>query len=257
MNFHPFVRGVDLSTIGVWECDGKIVGVVHPEDPDGGIYLELHPEFGLLRDPMLAYAEANLAHIDGPERRMRVFINDLDDELQHLASERGYAKDGTAEPTTRFDIDGQVPRPSIPDGYRVSTVAEYGDAVLESRLFWRGFNHGDEPPNDGREEREFMRSAPNFDPELNILVIAPDGGLLSYCGMWMDPVNKVAYVEPVCTDPDHRRLGLSSAAIYEGIRRCAERGATVAFVGSNQPLYLSMGFKPHYRTSAWAREWAG
>ncbi|MDP6821839.1 MAG: GNAT family N-acetyltransferase [Dehalococcoidia bacterium] len=256
MNFHPFVRVLDLSRIGLWESGGQIVGAVHPEDPEGGVYFELHPDFGDLRAEMLEYAEAHLALDNDGVKRMRVFINDLDEELQGIAADRGYAMDGSAEPMTRFDIADEIPAHPIPDGYRVSNLTLDGDAVKESRLFWRGFNHGDEPPGDGREDREFMRSAPNFDTDLNIVVVAPDGTLASYCGTWMDPVNHVAYVEPVCTDPDHRRLGLASAAVLAGIRRCAERGATVAFVGSDQPAYLSMGFAPHHRTSAWAREWS-
>lgn len=40
------------------------------------------------------------------------------------------------------------------------------------------------------------------------------------------------YVEPVATDPDYRRMDLGKAAVLEGIRRCGELGAEVAYVGS-------------------------
>ena len=125
-----------------------------------------------------------------------------------------------------------------------------------TRLLWRGFNHGDEPPNDAIEERKLMQSAPNYRRDLNIVAEAPDGNFVSYCGMWYEPVHEIAYVEPVCTDPDYRRKGLASAAVLEGIRRCGQQGARVAYVGAIRPVYLAIGFRQIYNRSAWRREWS-
>lgn len=85
--------------------------------------------------------------------------------------------------------------------------------------------------------------------------MAPDGAYVSYCGMRQDHANRVAYVEPVCTDPDYRRMGLGTAVVLEGIRRCGMEGATIATVGSNQPFYTSRGFKKLFDIDLWAREW--
>jgi predicted N-acetyltransferase YhbS len=73
--------------------------------------------------------------------------------------------------------------------------------------------------------------------------------------MWYEPVYKIAYVEPVATDPDYRRMGLGRAAVMEGIRRCGVLGAGTACVGSSRPFYLSMGFRQVYTISTWQREW--
>jgi predicted N-acetyltransferase YhbS len=75
------------------------------------------------------------------------------------------------------------------------------------------------------------------------VVEAPDGDFVSFCGMWLDAVNRIAYVEPVATDPSYRFMGLGKAVVLEGIRRCAGLGATVAFVGSGQTFYEAIGFK--------------
>ena len=137
----------------------------------------------------------------------------------------------------------------------MKSLAEDNDLRKLGRALWRGFNHGDEPPDDGIEDRKFMQSAPNYRKDLNIVVEAPDGNFVSYCGMWYEPEHSIAYVEPVATDPDYRRMGLASAAVLEGIRRCGEQGATVACVGTTKPLYLSLGFRPAYSSSVWQREW--
>ena len=78
---------------------------------------------------------------------------------------------------------------------------------------------------------------------------------MSYCGTWYEPVHSIAYVEPVCTDPDYRRRGLGRAAVMEGIRRCGRLGATLAWVGATRPFYLALGFQPVYSSSVWQREW--
>jgi hypothetical protein len=51
-----------------------------------------------------------------------------------------------------------------------------------------------------------MQSAPNYRKDLNVVVEAPDGNFVSYCGVWYEPENALAYVEPVATDPDYLDL---------------------------------------------------
>ena len=75
----------------------------------------------------------------------------------------------------------------------------------------------------------------------------------AFAGLWFEPVNRFGYVEPVATDPDYRRMGLGTAAVLEGIRRCGELGAAVAYVGSGQPFYLAMGFRTLYTQRCWMR----
>ena len=111
---------------------------------------------------------------------------------------------------------------------------------------YRGFDHPGEPPADGVEGRKKMQSAPNFRKSLNIILESSDGDFASYCGMWYEPNHKIAYVEPFATDPDYRRMGLGTAAVLEGIRRCGELGATVAYVGTARAFYLNIGFKKLY-----------
>jgi predicted N-acetyltransferase YhbS len=71
--------------------------------------------------------------------------------------------------------------------------------------------------------------------------------------MFYEENNQYAYVEPVATDPDFRRLGLGKAAVLEGIRRCAASGAKEAFVGSDQLFYQAIGFEKVYNTECWVR----
>jgi predicted N-acetyltransferase YhbS len=84
---------------------------------------------------------------------------------------------------------------------------------------------------------------PDYRKELNIIVVANDGNYVAYTGTWFETTGKYAYVEPVSTDPDYCLRGLGKAALLEGIRRCGELGAKVAYVGSDRPFYQSMGLE--------------
>ena len=254
MHYHPLIRGVDLGSIGIWESQGEIVGVVHPEHDPGTVYFELDPQYGALRREMLEFAEAHLSTARGGARRLRILITDGDDEFRSVASGLGYAETDAHETTSQLMIPNRPPHGSLPADFRLKSLADDNDLRQVTRVFWRGFNHGDEPADYEIEDRRFMQSAPNYRKDLNLVVAAPDGNFVSYCGMWYEPVHAIALVEPVATDPDYRGMGLARAAVLEGIRRCGELGASVAYVGSKQPLYLSLGFRPEYSSPVWERE---
>jgi predicted N-acetyltransferase YhbS len=98
-----------------------------------------------------------------------------------------------------------------------------------------------------------MQSGPNFRKDLTIVAEAPTGDFVSFCGLWYVGRNKLAYVEPMATDPDYRRMGLGKAAMMEGIRRCGGEGATVAYVGSDQEFYLAAGFRKLFDSRCWLK----
>jgi predicted N-acetyltransferase YhbS len=255
MHYHSLIRNVDLNAIGIWEARGEVVGVVHPEHAMGTAYVEIDPRYDHLKAAMLRYAEQHLSTLSDGVRRVRVYINEQDNHFQELALERGYARGGGYEPMSRFAIPDLFPAISLPEGFRLKSLAEDNDLQKVDQVLWRGFDHGDEPPEGEIEDRAFMQSAPNYRKDLNLVVEAPNGHFVSYCGMWYEPVHAIAYVEPVATDPDYRRMGLGRAVVLEGIRRCGALGATAAYVGSAMPFYLALGFRQIYNRSAWQREW--
>jgi GNAT superfamily N-acetyltransferase len=255
MHYHPSIEEVELDRIGIWEEDGEIVGVVHPEHSMGTAYFEIDSRFEELKPEMLAYAEKNLSVARVGTGELEIFINDRDVNFQSLAAARGYLRTGRSQAMSRFVIPHPFPKIPLPHGFRLKSLAEDNDLRKLNRLIFRGFDHGAEPPDSGDTVRRFMQSAPNYRRELNVVVESRGGDFVSYCGMWFEAVNRVAYVEPVCTDPDYRRRGLASAAVLEGIRRCGELGAKSAYVGAITLLYLCLGFRQTHTSSVWRKQW--
>jgi predicted N-acetyltransferase YhbS len=204
---------------------------------------------------MLAYAEESLAAATDRGQALRVYINDADAAFQDVAAAMGYQKGGGSEPMSCLAVSSAPAPVSLPAGFRLKSLADDNDLRKVARVLWRGFNHEGDPPEEEIDDRRFIQSAPNFRRDLNVVVQAPGGDLVSYCGMWYESVHRIAMVEPVATDPDYRRQGLGRAAVLEGVRRCAERGATIAYVGSSKPFYQSIGFRQVYNCSIWRREW--
>jgi len=247
----------DLERIGIWEDQGRIVGVVHFEERFGQAYFQQHPDYPHLKADMLDYAEANLSALSSNgERSLRAFLSDFDHQFESIARARGYRENRDAgECMSRLDLRTPPPVVAIPDGFGLKSLAEDNDLVKINRVLHRGFGHPGEPPESEIEVRRRLEKAPHFRKELTIVAESPRGDFLSYCGVWYESVNRFAMVEPVATDPDYRKLGLGRACVLEALRRAREVGATVAYVGTDMPFYLSFGFKRMSLYRAWERSW--
>jgi predicted N-acetyltransferase YhbS len=256
MHSHPWLDEKSLDNIGIWEDSGRIVGAVHHESILGEAFFEIHPRYTHLKPEMLEHAEKYLyGKTQDGRRYIKAFVNDFDKDFESLVKSRGYEIDNTyARPMTQLKItQPSGPAISLPDGFRLKSLAEDNDLAKIDRVFWRGFNHGDEPPAIDFGGRKKMQSVPNFRKDLNIVIEAPDGNYVAYAGAWFEPKNKFAYIEPVCTDPDYRRRGFGKTTVLEGVRRCGELGAQVAYVGSIQPFYRAMGFKKLHTCNCWIK----
>jgi GNAT superfamily N-acetyltransferase len=235
------------------------VAVAHYESRLGEAFFEFHPAYRHLRQEMLDYAEQNLLGHSQKKvgwQFLCAFVNDDDQEFQSLVKARGYEKraDGN-RPLAEFAIPDPFPPITLPEGFRLTSLAEDCDWARVHRALWHGFNHEGEPPmsEEELESRRKMFDTPQARRDLKIAVEAPDRSFVAFCGMFYEPTHRYALVEPVATDPDYRRLGLGRAAVLEGIRRCGALGATVAYVGSDQPFHLALGFDVLYNSECWLK----
>jgi predicted N-acetyltransferase YhbS len=252
---HPLLDETGLEKIGIWEDSSGIVGVIHYESKLGEAFFEIRPGFTHLKPEMLDYAEKHLNGTNPAGKRfLRVYVNDFDAEFEALVQKRGYQRAVDYDrPMSQFSIPEPFPEIKLPDGFRLKSLQDENNITKIQRVMWRGFNHPGEPPENEIDGQWRMQSGPNFRKDINMVVEAPQGSFVAYCGMWYDPINQIAYVEPVATDPDFRRMGLGKAAVLEGIRRCGVLGATVAYVGSDLEFYRAIGFKKIFTSNCWVK----
>lgn len=96
-----------------------------------------------------------------------------------------------------------------------------------------------------------MRSS-GYSPNLDWVIVGPDGTFVSSCLIWYDKLTHIGLLEPTGTSPEYRRMGLSRAvcimALME-LRKTGGKGAIVHARGDEDypipfKLYSSVGFNP-------------
>jgi predicted N-acetyltransferase YhbS len=249
----------DAST-AVWENEaGDVVGVVNIEHADrshrgwGEAFFQHHPDYDLMLPEMLDFAEANL-----PNRERNLLfipVYEYDEAFQAVIRARGYRRnDEYTLWDSVFAIQGELPDYTLPEGYRLQSMADDNDLDRRRKAFGLGFNHPDPGDWPSLLANQELQNAPDYRPELDLYVVAPDGEFASFCIAWWDEGNHIAMLEPVGTVPEHRRKGLARAVVLEAIRRVAALGAEQVFVGSDQAFYLTLGFKLKYAQHHWEKE---
>jgi GNAT superfamily N-acetyltransferase len=247
-----YLDGENLSNIGLWEVEGVIVALATYEQSLGYAWFLVDKNYNHLKQEMLEYALLNMKK-DGS---IKVLIDDTDRDFQSMAAARGFRPTQEKENNAFIPLDSSDLSYDLPEGYRVVSMEEEYDLKKYNRVLWRGFNHPGEPEEtpEALEGRRDEQSGPHSNRKLKIAVAAPNGNFVSYCGMWYVEGTDYALVEPVATDPDYRMLGLGKAAVLEGVKRCGQLGAKVAYVGSSQQFYYNIGFRPCSTKTWWERK---
>jgi len=261
--FHREVPMSDAELAGVvelWETsDGRLLGAVHPEAP-GEAWIELHPDWRHLEATMLDWAEGHLsiASTQG-SRTLALFLGDDDVARRRLLASRGYevAESGGWLRQLRFGHAVAVAG-SLPEAYRLrQTRPGDDDCARMADLLNAAFGR---TVHTAREYRTFVERSPSFEHALNLVAIAPDGSFAAHVGLTIDAANRHGLVEPVCTHPDHQRLGLARTLLGEGLRRLGARGVRTASLDTGDgeaanALYVACGFTEAYHGHVWRRVW--
>ncbi|MBN1564976.1 MAG: GNAT family N-acetyltransferase, partial [Anaerolineae bacterium] len=241
------------------------VGAAHHEGGPGYAFLELHPDYRHLEAEMITWAEDHLARVhDDGTRELVFFVYDYDFPRRTLLMDRGYEArwDGVMR-KMRLNSRRPIPAPDLrPDviaaGYTIRTTEPtHADAQRIADVINAGFNR---TFHRAAELTNFYANSPDFRHDLDFVAVAPDGSFASYAGLTLEPVNKYAIFEPVCTHPDHRRQGLAQALMLTGLHKLRALGAVDVYVGTGDAipanrLYDSLGFTEMYKGHGWVKTW--
>jgi predicted N-acetyltransferase YhbS len=257
--YEAAIRLFDRST-GVWENEaGEVVGVVNIEHADeshsgwGEAFFQRHPDHDFLLPEMLDFAETHLRNLE--RNLLFVAISDQDEAFLAVVRGRGYRRnDRHILWDSVFTVRRELPGYTLPEGYRLRSMADDNDLDRRRKAFGLGFNHPDPRDWPSLLSVQELQKAPDYRPELDLYVVAPDGEFASFCIAWWDERNRIAMLEPVGTVPGHRRKGLARAIVLEAVRRVAALGVEQASVGSDQEFYLSLGFELKYAGHHWEKQ---
>lgn len=233
----------------IWKEDEKIVAFVFYENPISDTYFSLRPGYEELAEEMVAYARNDMPKQNG-EQRLVIFEGQ--NAVMEAAERAGYVQTGGYKDMI-FDFNKSLDF-SLPKGFRFVNPEKL-DVRKIAECCWKGFDHElNEGLWDGNSEevRRHML-APHATPLYWVAIENEQQEYVCYAGMWWTPENNLAYMEPLCTVPQYRHIGLASAALSELYHRLKPLGAT-HMTGGGNPFYAKIGYEPCIGWTFWERK---
>jgi len=247
--FSPYLNMNNLSRIGIAWDENKIVGLATYEHDIGECYFCVDGDYEYIRSQLLDYAMENISF----NGKLKIVLPNNDLIFQQAAVQKGFIPTAQSSSTARIDCVNN--HYTLPDNY---TIISFDDKRFDAEKYydaiWKGFDNTRER---NEAEKEYIAKSrlfktPYLDLSLRVLVIAPNGDYASHCGIWHLPGSDYAYVEPVFTLPEYRKMGLGKATVLESVNRCKNRGAKCAYVLSSQQFYYNIGFYPIQNETWWS-----
>jgi len=264
--YYPPLEGDFWDHIHLWDDPaqpGRLSGWALISPDWVGLDVYVHPELrgSLLAREMYIWSEEQAMRIArqyGKPTIYVVWVSHADDILDDHFKQRGYQRRRGYVHLTR-SLDETIPHAQVADGFMVRSCRGVFEVTDRARAQYGAFNSS--APFERYLERfsNFMRS-PVYDPELDIVAVAPDGQVGAFCILWTDPLNHAGNFEPVGTHPDFQRKGLGRAVMQEGLRRLQERGMRSAKVATFEDnpaaikLYESAGFRVVNRLGTYEKD---
>jgi GNAT superfamily N-acetyltransferase len=181
-----------------------------------------------------------------------------DDETAEVLARHGYVHDQDAS-WLRMNVRSldEIEEPVVPDGYRLTTMAEYGDFASRSAAHRSAFR----PSRFTDRVYRTVREETSWRADLDCVVLRPDGEVAAYALGWLDERNRLGELEPVGVLRSEQRKGLGGAVCLYALQRLKEAGADTALVGSRgddahpgpRALYESIGFRELWRYLVFVR----
>ena len=251
-----------MDSVLIWETSsGEIAAVANPEDRNF-IYFHVDPRYrsAELEGEMLTAAEKQLAKPgkDG-KIRLRMHAHENDTLREALLKHHGYTPTEDVETQHFRYLERDVPTASIPEGFTIRSLGDEKELPARSWASWRGF-HPNEPAEkyEGWEWYLNIQRCPLYRRDLDLVAVAPNGDIASFCTIWYDDFTRTANYEPVATQPEYHRMGLARACLTEGLHRLKRLGCVLACVSSEKPsvhqVYHSIGFDEHEISRSWVKE---
>lgn len=133
-------------------------------------------------------------------------------------------------------LDQPIPEPELPPGFTIRPMG--GEAEIDAYVALHRAAFGTEIMT--VEYRRTIISAPDYIPELDLVAVAPDGGLAAFCVCQIFPDDspraggsKEGWTDPLGTHPAYQRLGLATALLLTGMRLLKARGMDTAILGTS------------------------
>jgi GNAT superfamily N-acetyltransferase len=155
-----------------------------------------------------------------------------DDDGERISFLRRHGFSQTEETTVRMtrDLSLPIPEPGLPQGFAIRSIAGKQEAGRVARMHRAAFG----TDYMTTEKRLAIMSTSEYDPSLDLIVVAPDGKIAANCICSVNEISRVGNTDPIMTHPRFQHLGLARALLLTGLRLLKERGMRSAHLGTSE-----------------------
>ncbi|MFW9849797.1 MAG: GNAT family N-acetyltransferase [Candidatus Thorarchaeota archaeon] len=246
--------------VKIWEDSESNIAAITIVKPSGECWILIHPEHLDAEEELVLWIEdyRKRSKKDITEEvPIHFVVQDDDEQRQNLLKKLGYERTEVEGADQVYDMSHEPPDYQLPEGYSVRHVAVNEEWEKYRAVQKAVFTH----IKDMSQKILYIYSTASFYvPELDIVAVDPDGNFAAFCTGRIDPVSKIAELEPVGTHPDHRKKGLGKAVILECLKRLKEYEppaivilGAAATEGANR-LYESVGFMNNGLRYYWTKK---
>ena len=245
--------------IKIWEDEKKGIVAVTICKLQGEFRIFIHPEFRHYEEFLVEALETQYTKMkeNDPKKKVYLIIEEGDTIREDILKKRGYEDKGVCEHNRILPEYYEVVSIPLPEGYKIRHVDIEKDFENYRAVQGSVFSHCGEHMT--LEAAKIYSKAEFYHPERDIVAVAPDGSFAAFATGRMDPISKLAELEPVGVHPDHRRKQLGKAVCLECIRVLQNHGAkAIVILGAASTegathLYDSLGFN-RTNVHVWVKE---
>lgn len=223
--------------------------------------IDSHAQTDKLASQIIAWGHARIkatgkcAVIDTPCR-------DTNTERVVLLEQHGFVRSNEATLNMARSLVEPIPHPRFPAGFQLRLVRGEDEVDELVTLHQEAFG----TQNMTREGRLSIMRNPEYIPELDLLLLAPDGTYTAfcYCSISREANEQSGRNEGeiaiIGTRPAYRKQGLGRAMLLSGLQCLKDHGIEMATLGTSsengsaQSVYTSAGFTIAYRSLWYSRE---
>ena len=231
----------------LWKNDDKLIGFAYVDDFNN-LRFEVEPQFRStqLEDEIIAWGldcmKKRNAETGQNDTLDASFLVENTWQIA-LLQRSGFVQENLRSLHYARTLNGPIPEHPLPPGFSLRCIK--GEDEVENLVTLHRAAFGTE--NMTVEERLAIMRAPQYERELDLLTIAPNGELAAFCICGIEDAN-IGYTDPIGVHKNYQRLGLGKAMLNAGLQKLKQKGIEHAELGTSseniamQKLATAMGF---------------
>jgi ribosomal protein S18 acetylase RimI-like enzyme len=217
---------------------GHLAAFAFVLEPYNNLIFEVAPEAEHgIENQLIDWGMKSAVHSSDPGVEDTLDTSCREDDLHRVAmlGRQGFRQLEQNTLQMALKLDQPITPVRLPEGFSVRSIKgeQEVDAIVALHRAAFGTSHMT------REERLAIMRAPEYDPALDLIVIAPDNRFAAYCTCSILTVEnkrsgiKIGHTDPVAVHPDFQRQGLARALLLKAAQLLKDRGMEMAMLSTS------------------------